>query len=461
MDKVRAMADPILHLKDAYFFEVPRFLWPRHYRSRTEFPDVWVRLDDDFQQWEARRLADSLLPWATNFSASEPNLVLPTPDQLLARYFQWKSHHAHFGKPLRVYLQEWRDRFEADYRKWVDSSPQRVDRSLEAFLAECRSTGRDVSEVWFVQLSRHKEFADHWQELCDRAGNVAEYKADSSVGEWSREKIDAYNFHLSGKILIPQPFGKLRNLHEPEAGICISKYMVIQFVVLLVLIAAYRWVAVRVANGDRPRGRFWNLLEALLDFVRNHIAQPAFGSHDADRFVPLLWSMFLFILLSNLCGMIPGLGAPTSVWGNTFAVAVVTFFTGTVCGMRRFGVLGFFLNQVPHMDIPIYIAVVIKPAIFLVEMLSLAIKHLVLSIRLLANMVAGHLVLLGIMALAFGLEAAWQWYNEPGWKWSIVAGIVVVGSALFSVLELLVAFLQAYIFTFLSALFIGAAIHHH
>ena len=99
-----------------------------------------------------------------------------------------------------------------------------------------------------------------------------------------------------------------------------------------------------------------------------------------------------------------------------------------------------------------------------IELLGLLIKHLVLAIRLLANMVAGHLVLLGIMGLAFGVDAAMHYATPEGlapiW-YCVTVPIVVIGSTLFSVLELFVAFLQAYIFTFLSALFIGTATHHH
>ena len=88
-------------------------------------------------------------------------------------------------------------------------------------------------------------------------------------------------------------------------------------------------------------------------------------------------------------------------------------------------------------------------------MLGLCIKHLILAVRLLANMVAGHLVLLGIMGLITAAASA-----STG-TWMTVTVISVVSATLFSVLELFVAFLQAYIFTFLSALFIGAAVHHH
>ena len=95
--------------------------------------------------------------------------------------------------------------------------------------------------------------------------------------------------------------------------------------------------------------------------------------------------------------------------------------------------------------------------ILAIELMGLTIKHLVLSIRLLANMVAGHVVLLGIMTLAFSADGV----DASGSMWPVAAGISIIGSVLFSCLELFVSFLQAYIFTFLSALFIGAAIHHH
>jgi F-type H+-transporting ATPase subunit a len=162
-------------------------------------------------------------------------------------------------------------------------------------------------------------------------------------------------------------------------------------------------------------------------------------------------------------GMVPWAGAPTAAFAVTGALAFVTFATVVVAGMMQFGVAGFFLNQIPGMDLPLPLAIFLKPMILAIELLGLMIKHGVLAVRLLANMVAGHLVLLGVMGLAFGAEAALV-YSAPdaaSWKWYLTATIAVLGSAAFSCLELFVAFLQAYIFTFLSALFIGASIHKH
>jgi F-type H+-transporting ATPase subunit a len=185
------------------------------------------------------------------------------------------------------------------------------------------------------------------------------------------------------------------------------------------------------------------------------VARAAVVHHDGDRFVPLLLTLFFFVLGCNLLGMVPWAGSPTASFSVTLALAAVTFLTVVVAGMMKFGFLGFFGNQVPSMDLPLPLAIVLKPMIFLIEMLGLLIKHLILAVRLLANMVAGHLVLLGIMGL-ISTAAAYSFGT-----WATVTGISVISSTLFSLLELFVAFLQAYIFTFLSALFIGASVHQH
>jgi len=123
-------------------------------------------------------------------------------------------------------------------------------------------------------------------------------------------------------------------------------------------------------------------------------------------------------------------------------------------GMAKMGPIGFWLSQVPHMELPGVLAVLLLPMIFLIEILGLFIRHFVLAVRLLANMMAGHLVLAVIIAFigaSYDLSVLW---------WGI-APMSVLGAVALNLLELFVAFLQAYIFTFLSALFIGMAVHPH
>jgi F-type H+-transporting ATPase subunit a len=230
--------------------------------------------------------------------------------------------------------------------------------------------------------------------------------------------------------------------------------MVLETFVALVLVLVFHKFGQKIKGGEPPRGKFWNAIDAFLLYIRDSIARSAIGDHDADHFVPLLWTIFFFILTCNLFGMLPWLGAPTGAFGATFALACVIFGTVLFAGMKKFGVVGFWLNQVPHMELPLLLSP-LKLMIFAIEFIGLFIKHAVLAVRLLANMVAGHLVLLGIMGIIVAAAEA----SHGTWVAATTAS--VLGSTLFSCLELFVAFLQAYVFTFLSALFISAAVHHH
>src|SRR5688572_15201565 len=194
---------------------------------------------------------------------------------------------------------------------------------------------------------------------------------------------------MAGKVLVPQPFGaKLKNLYEKESGFAVSKFMVMELVAAILLIAIFVPLARRIHPGEAPKGRGWNLFESFLMFMRDQVAKPAIGEHDADRFLPLLWTMFFFILTCNLLGLIPWLGSATGALATTGAMALVTFATVIIAGMIKLGPLGFLKAQVPH-GVPLALV----PLIFPIEILGLAIKHTILAVRLLANMMAGHLVL--------------------------------------------------------------------
>ncbi len=238
-------------------------------------------------------------------------------------------------------------------------------------------------------------------------------------------------------------------------GFQLTKYMVLELVAAGLMLAIFLALARRIRTGAAPKGFFWNFFEVILIFIREEVARPAIGRHDADRYLPFLWNIFFFILFCNVLGLVPGAGSPTGALTVTAALAVMTFSVVVASGVGKLGGLGFLKSLVPHMDLPKPIAVILVPVIFLIELLGLVIRHAVLAVRLLANMFGGHLVLAVI--LSFIIVSA---------KLMIVAwfGVTlasVFGSAAMTFLELFVAFLQAYIFTFLSALFIGMAVHPH
>jgi F-type H+-transporting ATPase subunit a len=293
-----------------------------------------------------------------------------------------------------------------------------------------------------------------WRHKYNSLDEVPKFLRDGSP-EVKDPKV--FEKELHGKILIPQPPGVvLRNLYQSDSYFAISKFMVIEVVVAIIIAAIFIRVAAKIRASNRPKGRFTNFFEAMLLFLRDEIARPAIGHHEADRFLPFLWTLFFFVLGCNLLGLVPWAGSPTASFAVTLTLAVTTFMVGAVCGVIKFGPVGYVKNQIPHMDLPIAMAVILKPGIWLIEVGSNFIKHGVLGVRLLANMVAGHIVLLSIMAMAFSIDGA-----RAGSSWYIVAPISIFASTMISVLELFVAFLQAYVFVFLSALFIGAAVHHH
>ena len=477
------MADPVLHIKDSYYFEVPKVLAPSDFKRMAEFPDVWVSLDEDFQNWHFDQVYDRLSAVKDRQGYTVVNLSLGVEggkEAIRQRWKEWQHHsHANHGKPFDEFLEsvyadhvaestkhkttrigefeKQKADFEGAGKKYKDERglQQAKEMVLDDYLNEVEPDLRQ-----FSQWRNHN--VQEWTEIRREANDVAQFKKTSGV-VWSAAKKDAYNYHLSGKILIPQPFARLRNLYEAHPAnhwyeVAISKFMVIELVVALIIAAAYIWLARKVRHGAAPKGKIWNLLETFVVFIRDQVAEPAVGHHDAHRFTPYLWTIFFFVLGCNLMGMIPWMGSPTGTFGVTLAFAALTLAIGFVGGVGRFGAVGYFKNLVPHMDLPLVMAIFIKPMLFVIELLGLLIKHGVLAVRLLANMVAGHLVLLGIMGVAFSVEAVSQMTNV---QWSIAAVISIAACTAFSLLELFVAFLQAYVITFLSALFIGSVLHEH
>lgn len=444
-------SDPILHIKDSYYFDVPRKFWRAHYDSPEQIADQlgpWaVRNDADYQDWEADRFIERLKPIVSN------------PQALAVSKQAWQNwQHAdarRHGRPFDQYVEDAVDDLQQRADAWAETREEAPREPAQEYLA----LHPDAQLDWMLSLHTVERQHGQWtavrQEM-NRREVLDEYLA-SSRADWSDAKLAEYNFHLSGKVFIPQPFAELRNAYEKESGFAISRYMIIEVVVALLLLLVFRWLAGKVKDGDAPRGKIWNLLESFLTFIKTDIVEKGIEPHESPKLMPLFWTMFLFILGCNLMGMLPWVGAPTASFGATAVLALVIFVVGLYLGISKFGVVGYLKNLCPDLGLPFYLAIFIVPMVWLIEFFSLFIKHGILAIRLLANMVAGHLVLLGILALAFGVQAASM---NPA-AWTGLSIIAVLGTTVLSFLELFVAFLQAYVFTLLAALFIGSSTHHH
>jgi F-type H+-transporting ATPase subunit a len=233
----------------------------------------------------------------------------------------------------------------------------------------------------------------------------------------------------------------------------ITKFMILELIAAGLILIIYIPMARRLQRGDPARGWKDNAFEVLLTFIRDQVAKPAIGEHDADKYVPFLWTMFLFVLFNNLLGIIPFGGSPTASIYVTGALALCVFFAIHGCAIAKMGFGHYVQSMWPHIDVPFGLGYVIKPLIFVIEIIGVLVRNGVLAVRLFANMFAGHMVLATILIFIYVAR-----YNPPG-LWATVTISSVVGIVLLSLLEIFVAFLQAYIFVFLSALFMGMAMH--
>ena len=197
----------------------------------------------------------------------------------------------------------------------------------------------------------------------------------------------------------------------------------------------------RTREGRAPSG-FGNGLEALVLYLRNEVIIPNVGPH-GNGYVPYLLTLFFFILYANLLGLVPYGSTATGNISVTATLAIVTFFVIEIAGMKAQG-KGYFNTIVfwPH-DMSLGMKLFISPILTPIEIVGKLTKPFALAIRLFANMTAGHVVLLALISLIFTFGS---WFLVP------VPILMAIG---ISFLELFVAFLQAFIFTLLSTVFIG------
>lgn len=241
-------------------------------------------------------------------------------------------------------------------------------------------------------------------------------------------------------------------------GVEVTNYAFFLAIGVIVVVTMLFWA--KRGIGIVPKTKLYNVVEAIADFVRTDLAGANIGA-DGKRYFPFLATVFMFILLNNLIGVIPSGKPATGTMGVTVALALVTFVVFNAAGMRKFGVGGYVKGVVPH-GVP----GLLWPVIWIIEVLSLLIRPFTLSIRLFANMYAGHIVL-GIFSIltSIAVEQLLHGVQSGAIGDIAIGGIAAIAwmvllTALY-VLEIVVAVLQAYIFTLLSTVYISLAVHEH
>jgi len=262
-------------------------------------------------------------------------------------------------------------------------------------------------------------------------------------------------------------------------------FSVTKHVFMLWLVAAFVFVVVTLAvrrylRQDRliPSG-FMNALEAVVEFVRDEIARPNVGNKWVNTWTPLILTFFVFILCANAIGLIPifdvlalldhfvfhtgddsflkhllhGGTTTTANFNVTGALATITFVAIIVAGAKAHGFVKHWKNMVPHgLAWPIYILLI--P----IEILGMFVRPFALTMRLAANMTGGHIAILAILSFVFMFT---EMFGRAAAGIGVGVAVSVPLAVGISALEILVVLIQAYVFTLLSAVFIGMAIHVH
>jgi len=271
-------------------------------------------------------------------------------------------------------------------------------------------------------------------------------------------------------------------IHLPTIGgidFSVTKHVFMLWLVASLVFVVVTFVVRRYIKQDRlvPSG-FMNALETVVEFIRDSVVRPSVGDKWTMTWTPLLLTLFAFILTANAIGMIPifellgllnhsvlhasddsflgrllhGGATATSNFNVTAALAVVSFFAIIVAGSKAHGAVQHWKNLVPHGVSP-FLAVALIP----IEILGMLVRPFALTMRLAANMTGGHIAILAILSFVFIFDEMAGQYVGMGIGLAFSVPLAVAISAL----EIIVILVQAYVFTLLTAVFIGMAIHAH
>ncbi len=330
--------------------------------------------------------------------------LLDSHDFNLFSYTTDEGEHKYVGFPLPVIL-------------W--------DNGLKVFLSSELEHGEAVAEVDgnYYKLYHNKIYKTDAQGTINYGGHQ---------GEETHEE-EAFGEHLVVDDTHPT--------NEKPLDLSITKNVVFIAVVALLMFLMFRSMAKRYQKSAMPRG-LGRFLEPLVLFVRDEIAIPNIGEHKYKRYMSYLLTVFFFVWIINLLGLTPlGVNVTNNI-AVTFALAMITYLITTFTGNKNYWKHIFWMPGVP-----VPMKIILAP----IELLGTFIKPFSLMIRLYANITAGHVVLMSIIGLMFIFK---NWIGSP---------LSFLLAFALSLLELLVAALQAYIFTMLSALYFGMAVEedHH
>ncbi len=275
-------------------------------------------------------------------------------------------------------------------------------------------------------------------------------KAFILSGGGNESVSDIIVHHLADSVITTGPIGKMNEqfLSTKLFGIFdmrITKWLITMWIIFAICIIIFVPLAKKISKQKYGSKSKWvNLWEVLIAFIHDDIVAPNFDSPYDKKAMPFMCTIFFYILLCNLWGLIPGMATATGNLAVTAGLAVMTLVGMVGVGSVKQGPMWIITGIVPQ-GIP----VALFPLMWVLEFFGLLIKTFALTIRLFANMIAGHIVIIMFIMLTIIFH-------------NVAVGLgSVLGSLMIYMLEIMVAFIQAYVFTMLSSMFIGASLHAH
>ena len=307
-------------------------------------------------------------------------------------------------------------------------------------------------------IIEHLKDSHEWHILTKKNGEhvsiplpVILYSQNSGLNIFMSNKL-AHNHTYKGFVFseVEKYRGKIVEVNENEEiiglplDLSITKTVAAMMLAALVILLTFLRMGSMYSGKNKiiPKG-LNGFLEPMIVFIRDEIAIPNIGPHKYERYMPYLLTVFFFILINNLMGLIPFFPFGANVTGNiaiTMFLATVTFIITQISGTKTYWKHIFATPGVP---------VWLSPIMIPVEIIGLFSKPFALMIRLFANITAGHIVVLSLVSLIFIFKQIW------------ISSVSIPMVLFIDILEILVAFLQAYVFTLLSALFIGLSAKEH
>lgn len=295
------------------------------------------------------------------------------------------------------------------------------------------------------ELIIHHVLDDHVWHLADGAViylPVIVYSAEKGLDIFSSRNFydDHHNVVPYNGYVLDHNHIYLEGTDKAVLDLSITKNVAMLFInaALLLLVFVSIANAYKKNRARAPRG-LQSFFEPVILFVRDEIAKPNIG-HRYERYFPFLLTLFFFILFGNLIGLLPGAGNLTGNIAVTMVLAVMTFIVTNVSGNRGYWSHIFWTPGLPF---------VLRPIILLVEVIGVFTKPISLMVRLFVAITAGHIVLLSLIVLIFVFRSYWVGFGST---------VIVL---FISLIEILVAAIQAYVFTLFSALYIGQATAEH